>query len=280
MNRFKQVLKTKFPILLKIKHFFRSMILRNELDFIELHIVDNCNLKCKGCTSFSNISKQPNFIDTRMLAIRLQHLRELFTIKNIRLLGGEPLLHPDITNVLKAVRQGLSHSHIELVTNGLLLNKMSKDFFETCNKNNIKIIVSQYPILKNKDELEKIFLSFKVNYEFFPIIFTFSANLNPAGNSNKEESFKNCRYKRYKTLKEDDIYICPICAYIDKYNEYFNKNIPVGKGINIYTNSKKQIFNYLKNPEETCKYCTSLTRYMNWEHSCNPKETDWNGKTG
>ena len=277
MKRIKQILKTKFPILINIKYFFRSIILRNKLKFIEFHLVDSCNLKCRACTSFSNISKKANFIDARLLGIRLTRLTKLFTIEQIRLLGGEPLLHPDINNIIKIVRQCLGYSRIELVTNGILLDKMSKDFFETCYKNNINIIISSYPILKNKDKIEQILSSFKINYVFFPMIFTFSANLNPKGNSNKEDTFKNCRYAYYKTLKEDNIYICPICAYINQYNEYFNKNIPVGKGINIYTNSRKQILNYLNKPEETCKYCTNLTKYIDWECSNTPKETDWNG---
>lgn len=146
MKKFKQILKTKFPILVNIKYLFRSIILRNKLEFIEFHIVDSCNLNCKGCTSFSNISKKANFIDARLLGIRLQELTKTFTIEIIRLLGGEPLLHPDINNVLKTVRQCLGYSHIELFTNGILLNKMPQDFFETCYKNNIKIVISQYPI--------------------------------------------------------------------------------------------------------------------------------------
>ena len=278
MKKIKQILKNKFPLLVNVKYFFRSIILRNKLEFIEFHLVDSCNLKCKGCTSFSNISKKSNFIDTRLLEIRLQKLTKLFTIETIRLLGGEPLLHPDINNILRTVRQCLGYSHIELFTNGILLNKMPQAFFETCYKNNINIVISQYPILKNKDEIKQILSSFKINYSFSPIIFSFSANLNPKGNSNKEETFKNCRHTYYKTLKEDNIYICPICAYINQYNEYFNKNIPIGNGINIYTNSTRKIFNYLKKPEETCKYCTNLTKYIDWECLNSPKETDWNGK--
>ncbi|MBR3654605.1 MAG: 4Fe-4S cluster-binding domain-containing protein [Elusimicrobia bacterium] len=277
MKTIKQRIKTKFPILVKIIYFLRAIILRNKLEFIEIHLVDSCNLKCKACTSFSNITTKANFIDARLLGIRLSKLTKLFTIEQIRLVGGEPLLHPDINNVLKIVRQCLGYSQIELVTNGILLNKMSKDFFETCYKNNINIIISPYPVLKNKEEIKQILSPFKINYNFFPMIFSFSANLNPKGNSNKEETFKNCRYTRYKTLKEDNIYTCPICAYIDQYNEYFNKNIPIGKGINIYTKSRKQIKSYLSEPEETCKYCTNLTKYIDWECSNTPKETDWNG---
>ena len=278
MNKVKQFLKRKFPILIRVKYFLRSIIMRNRLEFLELHIVDTCNLNCKGCTSFSNISQYANFVDARLLGIRLQKISNLFTIERIRILGGEPLLHPDIVNILKTVRQAFPYSNIELVTNGILLTKMADDFFETCRHNKITIYVSSYPVLKNKSELVKTFSSFSVNYEFSPMIFTFTANLNPEGNSDKEATFKNCRYAPYRTIKNDNIYICPICAYIDKYNEYFNKKIPVGKGINIYTNLRKQIFDYLRNPEETCRYCTNVTRYMDWQHSTKPEESDWYGE--
>ena len=85
-----------------------------------------------------------------------------------------------------------------------------------------------------------------------------------------------CLHSKITILKDDNIFICPMCAYIGIYNNYFHKNIPEGKGINIYNNSATQILKYLKNNEETCKYCTNLN-YMNWS-SNNPKETDWNGK--
>ena len=279
MEKFKQAIKRKFPILVKVKHFLYSAIIKNKLEFIELPVVDICNLNCKACTSFSNISRLPNFADARMLAIMLGKLSEIFEIENVRILGGEPLLHPDLINVLQKVRQSLPDSRIELVTNGILLGKMSKEFFETCLSNNIFINISYYPVLQNKSDIEEILSSYRINYEISPVVFTFTANLNPKGNSDKAETFKNCRYAYYKTLKNDYIYTCPICANIDKYNKYFNKDIPAGKGINIYTNSRRQIFQYLRNPEETCRYCTNLTRFMDWEHSKNPEETDWYGRT-
>lgn len=277
MKKIKQILKKIFPILIKIKYAVRRIIKNNGLEYMELHVTDNCNLKCKACTHFSNVSKTNNFVDARILQIRLERLKYLFTIDTIRLLGGEPLLHPDIINVLKIARLSLPCSHIELVTNGLLLNKMSDDFFKTCQQNNIKIFISSYSVLKNKEELEKHLLLFNIKYEFSPMIFSFSANLNPKGNSEKKETFKRCVHTKCKILKEDKFYICPICAYIYKYNGYFNKNIPEGKGINIFTNSTKQILNYFNNAEETCKYCTNDTKYVDWRSSSNPQETDWNG---
>ena len=124
MNTIKQFLKIKFPILIKTKYFIRSVILRNKLNYIELHIADSCNLNCKSCTHFANISKKNNFIDARILGNSLHRLNELFTLKRIILLGGETLFHPDITNVLKITRQFLHYSSIKLATNDLNVKRI------------------------------------------------------------------------------------------------------------------------------------------------------------
>lgn len=279
MEQIKQFLKTEFPILIKLKYIFRAFVLGTTLDYFEIHVVDHCNLKCNGCTHFANISEQ-KFIDARILHFHLGRLNKIFgKIKKFRLLGGEPLLHPDITNILKISRKALPYSEIELVTNGLLLDKMPEEFFQTLYKNKISVEISNYPPIQNKiKQIQTILSSFKIKYSITPMVINFTANLNPKGNSDKEQTFKNCRHAYCTILRENNIYICPISAYIDKYNKYFNKNIPLPKGINIYSHSAKQILNYLNKCEETCRYCTGITNYINWECSNNPKETDWNGK--
>lgn len=263
----------------KLKAIFRAIKLRTFLMHLEFHLADHCNLNCVGCTHFSNIS-EPKFVDARMLENRFDRLNELIGyIYDVRILGGEPLLHPDIIDVLKITRKKFPFSKIELYTNGLLLDKMSEEFFTICKKNKILIYVSKYSVIENKiNKIKEILSSYKVKYCVSPTIINFSANLNPNGNTDKNIIFKNCIHKDCTILKEDKIYLCPICAYIDKYNKYFNKNIAEPKGINIFSCSSKELFNYLKTAEETCRYCTNNTNYINWACSNNPKETDWNGE--
>jgi len=279
MEQFKQFLKTKFPILIKIKYTLRALIYGTTLPYFETNVVDHCNLKCNGCTHFSNIS-EPKFADATILHMHLSRLNDIFgKIIRFRILGGEPLLHPDIINILKISRKALPYSQIELVTNGLLLDKMPEEFFQTLYKNKISVEISNYPPTQNKiKQLKEMLSSFKIKYSVTPMIMNFTANLNPKGTSDQEKTFKNCRHRRCTILRNDNIYICPICAYIDSYNNYFNKNIPLPKGINIYSNSAKQILKHLRKSEETCRYCTNVANYVNWSCSNNPKETDWNGK--
>ena len=68
MNSLKQFFKTKIPILIKLKYILRSIILGTTLKYIEINIVDHCNLKCNGCTHFANISEE-KFIFVQYLLI-------------------------------------------------------------------------------------------------------------------------------------------------------------------------------------------------------------------
>ena len=269
----------------QIKPFVRKLIailniikLRTFLRHVEFEIVEHCNLNCKACSHFSNICEK-KFVDARVIGSHFNKISKLFGFTyEACILGGEPLLHPDIIDIIEYTRMRFPFSRIKLVTNGLLLDKMSDAFFKSCHKNKIQIFVTKYPPIENKiEKIKELLYKFKIKYFISPVVRTFTAKLNPEGVLDKYETFKNCRHRECTMLRDDKIYLCPICAYIDKYNKYFNKNIPEPKGINIYSSSAKQILNYLKNPEETCKYCTRISNYVDWCCSEKPKETDWYG---
>jgi MoaA/NifB/PqqE/SkfB family radical SAM enzyme len=82
-----------------------------------LYVTDQCNLDCTYCTEYDNTKPHPSLDDlTRWLA----KIRALGTLR-VALVGGEPLMHPDIVEVVRvATRLGFSTS---LTTNGFLLTK-------------------------------------------------------------------------------------------------------------------------------------------------------------
>ena len=65
----------------------------------------------------------------------------------ITLLGGEPLLHPEIIECLKIARNNFKECPIILLTNGvILLNKEHDEhgnIFQTCKDNNIIISITR-----------------------------------------------------------------------------------------------------------------------------------------
>lgn len=81
------------------------------------HIVPirRCNLACTYCNEFDDFSK-PVPLDT--VVERVQHLGRLKT-GVITVSGGEPLLHPDLDDIIRAIRKNATLAG--LITNGYLL---------------------------------------------------------------------------------------------------------------------------------------------------------------
>jgi hypothetical protein len=71
----------------------------------------------------------------------LTALARSYRAKVLRLLGGEPLLHPDLLEIMTAARGSHVADKIEITTNGLLLPRMERRFWELADA----VQVSLYP---------------------------------------------------------------------------------------------------------------------------------------
>ena len=96
------------------------------INYIETHIVEHCNLKCRGCSHFSGLAA-PQFKNLNDFCTEFEALSRLTNknIHTIRLMGGEPLLHPDVVEFCKITRNLFPNSEIVLVSNGILLEQLS-----------------------------------------------------------------------------------------------------------------------------------------------------------
>ncbi|MFL6531247.1 MAG: radical SAM protein [Chthoniobacterales bacterium] len=82
-----------------------------------LYVTDRCNLDCSYCTEYDNSRPHPSLDDLKRWTGKI---RELGTMR-IALVGGEPLTHPDIVELVRHCRDlGFATS---LTTNGFLLTR-------------------------------------------------------------------------------------------------------------------------------------------------------------
>ena len=82
-----------------------------------LYVTDQCNLDCAYCTEYDNSRPHPSIDDLKKW---VRKIRELGTMR-IALVGGEPLVHPDIVELVRYCRElGFATS---LTTNGFLLTR-------------------------------------------------------------------------------------------------------------------------------------------------------------
>ena len=61
-------------------------------------------------------------------------------------MGGEPLLHPNLNEILKITRKTLKETNILLFTNALLLNSKNETFWNTLFEENVILVITKYSI--------------------------------------------------------------------------------------------------------------------------------------
>jgi molybdenum cofactor biosynthesis enzyme MoaA len=104
---------------MRIRHplrAFNNILIRKSFLEAQLIITRRCNLSCGYCTEYDNFSKS---IPLSLLRERIDALHRLGVVQ-IALLGGEPLLHEEIDDV---VRHAGRASQVSMTTNGFLIGK-------------------------------------------------------------------------------------------------------------------------------------------------------------
>lgn len=121
----------------------RELLSRMTKLYAEIHLCDRCNLNCAYCSHFSPVAK-PYMISMETLEAECQRLKHL-NLHEIKLLGGEPLMHPRLVEAIRLVHSILPDTKIAIATNGLLLGRMKSQFWQTCRECNVTIDITPYP---------------------------------------------------------------------------------------------------------------------------------------
>ena len=266
-NKYISSVKCTFP---KTRRNIRYLAKNPNLDYIETHLVDHCNLNCRGCAHFAPLAT-PWFADVSSYNNDMKRLSKIFTnINKIRLLGGEPLLHKHIIEFLSVTRNYFPYSHIVLVTNGLLLEKMNEYFWDCCRNNGITITTTVYPPMEGKREHTTRLLKEKKVRAIFHKTIKFISHYNLKGDSNPVKAFKACRSSFYAPfLREGKIYACSLSALAHIINHKFGTQIPTNNYIDIYSRdySRKEIIQSLNRPSSACRFCSTYRPEYPWARS-------------
>ncbi len=235
-----------------------------KLTQLEIHLTDHCNLNCNKCGHYANFVNEEVFTDINQYTKDINELSKKIYYEQIKLLGGEPLLHPDINKFIKITRSAYPNSKISILTNGILLPKMNDEFFDTVRQNDVKIELSKYPILGNKfSELLDLIDDKRVELGPIALKKRFYDKLNVEGTSDKERSFKACNAFYINQLWNSRLYNCMAC-YREYYNKKFNTNIILPISIDIYEASAKKIFETMNKPNDGCRYCYETSAEYEW----------------
>jgi len=117
---------------------------------VEYNLTEHCNLSCYACDHASPLLPR-KFATVEDFARDFEALADVFHSKQLRIVGGEPLLHPQLFDFLKEARRIGIADAIVLITNGVLLPQMPDQLWELIDQ----LWVSVYPGIKSKFDEEK-----------------------------------------------------------------------------------------------------------------------------
>ena len=249
---------------------------KNGLGKIDISIVENCNLNCAYCDHFAPLVYKHKEIGVQVFENLLNRLKFIIKDKKfygISLMGGEPLLHSKLFEILDISKRIFPNINLKIVTNGILLNDRIKNY---CFCHNIEILCSKYYVGKK----------------------FYKTNLNIDGDNKykccnnytcdvdiiKQNEDKN-NYEFYNVFPcaqlnwNGDYFPCIIPANIDKYNVFFYKKYKVVYGkdyVNIFNINNLDKITELNNKDEGinfCKYCHKHS-LVDWKIS-SMEEKEW-----
>ena len=279
--------KTKIPIFDQngkfspcIKYYKE---IRPTVEFMEVLVTNHCNLNCRRCAHFSNIDTENAFLDLDKYEQYLVQLRNKFeNISLFQLIGGEPLLNPQLDRYVSLARKYLPGSRIEIMTNGLLILKMPRKLIDAIVQCNAFVCITQYPPTREKLlQIVDFFEKERIRYHIYPLTTHFDKILTLKGESGNKTYAKYAKSECVcHGIEDGRIYLCPSISRLYNAQEYFNIHITkeelINSSIDLMDNDVDgwDILQYFTHPTPLCRFCSSERESLPWETG-QPKKEDW-----
>lgn len=184
---------------------------------LEVRAAEHCNLRCKGCSQNSPFMPA-TFPELSRLERSLAALESVLRADRATVLGGEPLLNPDIDRLLVMLKTSKVFNRVFVTTNGLLLHRMSPDFWRLVDV----VEISVYPATKARLQhtLSRISdAAFEAKVELHLLASPTFKHLvlsSPiASSALVKELYEACYFKDFcHTLRAERFYKCAPCINI------------------------------------------------------------------
>lgn len=232
--------------------------MKKHIPLIEYHLTNHCNLNCKGCAHFAPIA-EPWFANINEYKNDMEELSSKVVVDELILFGGEPLLHPNISEFLIESRKMLQNTKISVLTNGLLVLERISELKDVFVQNDVWLDITCYPIDVKYQFMLKLLKAFRVKYRIYNDLEPIKTLRKHTLSHERKENKWDCLMIRSKSvqLKNGKLYICPLQAYIDIFNKFFNEDFAVDDEciLDLYKATDEEIVNMYFRKNSFCEYC-------------------------
>lgn len=163
--------------------------------FTQLVVIRKCNLSCTYCNEFDKTS-DPVALD--VLKLRLNRLKELGAF-SVCFTGGEPTMHPDLTELIRYSRHDLKFLRTTMITNGFYL---TKDYIQKLNDAGLQDMQISIDGVKPNDVTIKVLDSLRKRLELLREHAAFNVVVSGVvGSCPPEESFEVIEFAKNKGFR-------------------------------------------------------------------------------
>jgi hypothetical protein len=234
------------------------------LPHLETNVTVACQLRCVNCNHFVALQTheaKARIADPVQVYDDLSTLSKFVHVDAWGALGGEPLLHPHLVDVLTAVAKSRIADVIEVWTNGVAVRKQAPAFWDSFDR----LVVSVYPGTLEDTEIEWIKAAcaeanVQVQIKDERHVPNFERLLEPSPTEDPASTrkYRACFFKDYSRVADNDyFYRCCTSPFIPR----LLLGLPEGTdGIRISTLTETALLQFLGRSEAmiSCHLCSGL----------------------
>ena len=257
-----------------------KFIERRELDRLELHINDHCNLRCSNCSMLAGLVHDITNADVELTRQSLLKLRSVFShIIEIDIFGGEPLLNPNLKMYCGFLRELFPDAVIFIVTNGIKLCTLNHDILRSIQTNHIQLSITYYPIFDEYiEQAMQLCQEWSISFVILQKRVNFLNLYDFSGEQNADEVFHLCKRRlSIVAMRENKLASCytPFAfCYAEKQFKIGYKETGI---VDILSEelTPSDIITRFMQPMDCCRFChcDKSKWYQIGNQSIN--ETDW-----
>jgi organic radical activating enzyme len=234
--------------------------------YFEHVLTDHCNLRCENCSMHSPFLDDA-FSNLECFKRDLEKMSKVVEIETFRFIGGEPTLHPQIIDFVKAVKESGIAKKVSVCTNGVNIKALSDEFFLAVDI--VDISVYNETGIDYSDMfwfLRKKRISLNESFEFKQTPYVGFINMYSNEKPDTEtvqKIYDNCINKNTcHSFKDGKYYRCSVTITKNKYLKNMGIDVDTDfletDGLSLDSdNLEESLKEYLTNtvPLKACEYC-------------------------
>ena len=188
----------------------------NNLDFV---ITERCSLRCQECSNLMQYYNAPvNFEVNELLEDLHLFLSYVSEINELRIIGGEPFMHPSLAHIINAVVAEEKIKKVSILSNGTIMP--NEEQWKSLENDKVILVYTDYgkKVSRRMEDILNVVEAKNIN-----------CNYKKSGNWQKcshiacygrneaqlKGVFEECCAKSLYTLLKGRVYCCPFLAHVE-----------------------------------------------------------------